>query len=270
MDIEPDTLGMDIESVKRMYTQERFAAVLLNHLYGFIARDTQKIQEFCKEKHIQLLEDASEAHGAENSQGIAGSFGRGAAFSMRSEKMMGVGEGGMVITNDKTLWDQAYYWINDARPSNSIRYYTTGEGWNFFMPNALGAIGLAQVEQLPEILKRKRAIGRWYEGFFQRHPQLHPQKRSLGDQPVYWLNVAVMDDSMPIIREDLLVWMKEQGIEMRPGFYPLHVLPSYRKYPSDQTPVSQRVGQRLLAFPSATDLGEDSLTYIEQCWNTII
>jgi perosamine synthetase len=247
-----------------MYHSEKFDAILINHLYGYIARDTMKLIEWCKENKVIVLEDASEAHGAENAYGVAGSFGEGSAFSCRSEKMIGVGEGGIVMTNNKIIHDNAYYWINDARPSNKVRYYTTGEGWNLFMPNALGAIGLAQVEQLPLILEKKRAIGEAYQKEFKKYSYLSPQRAKKGDKPVYWLNVALLDKDIPIIREDLLTMMEDSGIEMRPGFYPLNVLPSYRKYPTDKTPNAWYVGKHLIAFPSATEMDINQIPLVFQ------
>jgi perosamine synthetase len=271
IDIELDSLGIDFNSLIRMYKKEKFNAVLLNHLYGYIARDTEKIKKWCKENKVMLLEDASEAHGAESKLGIVGSLGRGAAFSCRSEKMIGVGEGGIIVTNDKELYDQAYYFINDARPSEKVRYYTTTDGWNFFMPNALGAIGLAQVEQLPIILQKKRILGEEYLKYFKdKKRPLHSLKQQKGDNPVFWLNVAILGDSISLIREDLLQIMADRGIEMRPGFYPLNTLPSYRKYPTDSTPNADKVGRRLVAFPSATDLELKHLTEIFNTFDSII
>lgn len=264
VDIEMDTLGMDFSSVVRMYYLEKFDAILINHLYGYIARDTMRLIKWCKENNVMVLEDASEAHGAENAHGIAGSFGEGAAFSCRSEKMIGVGEGGIVVTKNPEIYKKAYYWINDARPSNKVRYYTTGEGWNLFMPNALAAIGLAQVEQLPLILEKKRAIGEAYQKEFKKYSYLTPQRAGRGDKPVYWLNVALLNEDVPIIREDLLTMMEDRGIEMRPGFYPLNTLPSYRKYPTDDTPNSWLVGKRLVAFPSATDMDISQIPLVFQ------
>lgn len=270
VDIELDTLGIDFNSLLEAYKVYQFDAVLINHLYGYIARDTEKIKDWCKKNDILLLEDASEAHGAESKLGIAGSIGDGAAFSCRSEKMIGVGEGGIVVSKNKEIIDRAYYWINDARPSDAVRYYTTSDGWNFFMPNALGAIGLAQVEQLPEILKRKRALGERYLEYFKDRPYLIHMKSSRGDKPVYWLNTAILRDDITLIREDLLAMMKEKGVEMRPGFYPLNTLPAYRTCPTVPTPNSKLVGQRLVAFPSATELPLESLDEIFKIFDSIL
>lgn len=270
VDVEPQTFGIDFQSLKRMYEKEPFKAVLLNHLYGYIARDTFIIKDWCEKNGVLLLEDASEAHGAELNGERAGSIGEGAAFSMRSEKMIGVGEGGMVVTGSKDLWDKAYYFINDARPSNKIRYWTTDRGWNFFMPNALAAIGLAQVEQIDEIIQRKRTIGKLYmEQFEKRGNYLSPMNILPDSDPVYWLNVALLADKT-IIREDFITALYDKGIESRPGFYPLNLLPAYRNFPTDETPVAWLVGRQAVAFPSNVFMTSEDINYVFSVADTLI
>lgn len=251
IEVESETFGMDIESVERMYKKTHFVGLVLVHNYGFMARDTIKIVEFCKKNRIKLIEDASEAHGAELNGKRAGEFGDVAAFSVRSEKMIGVGEGGIVVTNSKEYHDNAYYWVNDARPSNKIRYYVTAAGWNFHMANALGAIGLAQVEQFDEIVRRKRQVGEWYaskidtlEGY------LRPMKKAKGSKAVYWLNVFYVDETKGLNRDDLMTVLESKGIETRPGFYPLHLLPPYRKDEADKCVMTQIIGRDVIALPS--------------------
>lgn len=273
VDVEFDTFGIRLESLEAMYKKYKFSAVLLNHMYGFIAKETFAIKDWCERNKVMLLEDASEAHGATKGSRIAGSIGEAAAFSMRSEKMIGVGEGGMVVTDNEEIYNRAYYFINDSRPSNSVRYWTTGQGYNFFMPNALGAIGLAQVEQIDTIIRKKRKVASLYRKAFsgKRLLYLSPMQDDEDDSgPVYWLNVALMTIDNGIIREDLISMMHDKGVEMRPGFYPLNKLPAYTFYPSDKTPTAWSLGERALAFPSNVYMDKSSVDTVMEIYDEVM
>lgn len=266
IEVESETYAMDIESVKRMYEKTKFEGLILVHNYGFIARDTQDIVKFCKENNVIVIEDASEAHGLEYKGKKAGQFGDIAAFSCRSEKMIGVGEGGVVVTNNRMYAEKAYYWVNDARPSEKLRYYVTDVGWNFHMPNAIGAIGLAQVESFPDILERKRKIGEWYENAFAGFVEMElmiPMKKMDGSNPVYWLNCFMLTDAFPISRDDLMTLLEERGFETRPGFYTLNELPPYVQSEQDQCPTSKNIFKRMIAFPSNVYMEPDDVARLK-------
>lgn len=260
IDVEPETWGMDYEKFVQQAEKTHFGAVIIVHSYGHIAKDTEKIVAYCREHGIKVLEDASEAHGAELNGKVAGQFGDVAAFSCRSEKMIGVGEGGIVVSNDKEIIDRAYYWVNDARPSEKIRYYVTDIGWNFHMPNAIGAIGLAQVEQFDTIVQLKRQVGQWYKAHFKEFVEmglLSPIRVLKGANPVYWLNVYVMSELITVGRDDLMALLEERGFETRPAFYPLQKLPPYVHSEATDCSITDLIYERGIAFPSNPFMTED-------------
>jgi perosamine synthetase len=102
---ENDTLGLDFDLVKKAIIKFKPKALQLVHVYGFPARDTEKIVQFCKKKKVIIIEDASESLGATINGKMVGSFGDISIFSLRSEKMIGVGEGGIISTNSKSYFN---------------------------------------------------------------------------------------------------------------------------------------------------------------------
>ena len=103
VEVENNTLGLNAELLKRAIKLHKPKIVQLVHVYGFPANDTQKIVKICKENKILLLEDFSEALGAKIKNKKVGSVGDIGIFSIRSEKMIGVGEGGVLITNNNFI-----------------------------------------------------------------------------------------------------------------------------------------------------------------------
>lgn len=254
IDVEMQTLGMSIESLKSVEKKVKLDGVLVAHSYGFIAKDIDEIRKFCNERKIPLIEDASEAHGAVFNGRVAGQFGDVAAFSVRSEKMIGVGEGGVVTTNDPEIAEKVFYWINDGRVSEKVRYWVTAPGFNFHMGNVAGAIGLAQVEQFETIKKKKQEIGRLYNALFKPitdQGYLIPMRKLNGSQPVYWLNCFMLGFGIHIAKEDLIRILDERGIECRPAFYRMSMLPPYENgYLRTSGENSSYVSKELIAFPS--------------------
>merc|ERR1719267_481744 len=109
-------------------------------------------------------------------------------ISTRSEKMIGVGEGGAIVGNDTTLVARARWWCSRApcRGGGLWRVYEhEGVGQNFRLPEMLAAVGTAAAECLPTVIERKRNIHSWYEAGFAAHPTLNGirlQKASEGDE----------------------------------------------------------------------------------------
>jgi len=117
LDVENETFGLNAGGLEKYIKKEgKPKAVMVVDVYGFPARDKEKIIDICKKEDIYLIEDCCEAHGAKYKGKTLGSFGDIAAFSTRSEKMMGVGEGGLIATDDDELIENAFYWAARASP----------------------------------------------------------------------------------------------------------------------------------------------------------
>ena len=118
---------------------------------------------------MKIIEDSSESLGSEINKKKIGTFGDIGVFSIRSEKMIGVGEGGVIVSNNKNLFDKIKLIASRHSPFRGNRdpywkkYYCSGEGYNYLMPHLLGAIALAQIEKFKKvILPRKIKIGKLY------------------------------------------------------------------------------------------------------------
>ncbi len=103
IDCDPFTHMMCYEDIVKQYTPHTKALIIV-HLFGIITADIEKIQQFCKEKDITLIEDCAQAHGAQWKGKCAGTFGKVSCFSFYPGKNLGAfGDGGAICTNDNEL-----------------------------------------------------------------------------------------------------------------------------------------------------------------------
>jgi len=112
VEVDRETLSLDFNLLKKAIKIYKPKVVQLVHVYGFVAKDTVKIKNLCKKNKIKLLEDNSESFGAVLNNKNTGSFGDVSINSLRSEKMIGIGEGGFVATNDKKIFHKSYLYAS--------------------------------------------------------------------------------------------------------------------------------------------------------------
>src|SRR3989338_6363796 len=262
IDVDPYNFGMDATILEEVLSTQKIKAVMLVHVYGFPVRDFDTIIQLCKKYRVLLLEDASEAHGSTYHGRNIGTFGDVAVFSVRSEKMIGIGEGGLVLTNTKAYHDKAYFYASRAAPHRSDKdpwwhkYIYTDVGMNYLLPHTLGAIGVAQVEKFPIILQRKRFVGELYRTLFRGIPGIRLQEPAPDTEPCYWLNSIRIDKDEKTIRA-IGVELIQQGIEIRPAFWPLGDLPAFIPYAYGSQKNGQDIFQSLIVLPSSVKLAED-------------
>lgn len=114
-DVSRDYLGLTLESVKAM-ASESLAAVIVVHLAGFVNRELQAIADFCRDRHIPLIEDCAQIHRGFYKGLRAGNVGTAATFSFQSSKLFNCGEGGAIVSADAALMKQCRAIINWGWP----------------------------------------------------------------------------------------------------------------------------------------------------------
>lgn len=270
LDIEKETLSLDANVLEEYIKREKPKAVILVYVYGFPARDLEKIVDICKKNNICLIEDCCEAHGAEYKGKKLGSFGDIAVFSVRSEKMMGVGEGGVVLTDDYELMDRALYWASRAAPYRGsehpywYKYYYTGVGMNYLMPHLLGAVGRAQIENFEEILSRKKKVGEEYYSILKEIKGIKLQKKIEEGSPSYWLNILILEDKTKEEVRKIGEKLMEQGVEIRPAFWPLGSQRAFKKYSWGSQKVGDYIFEKGIVLPSSVNLAEENCKGVKE------
>jgi perosamine synthetase len=262
VDVNPDYWCMDPEKLEKAITPNT-KAIIPVHLYGHPC-DMDAIMEIASKHNLYVIEDAAEAHGAEYKGKRIGSFGHISCFSFYGNKIITTGEGGMCLTNDNELAERMKI-LRDHGMNPVKRYWHDVVGFNYRMTNLQAALGLAQLVKIERFIEKKREIAKIYaeELSSLEGVTLHPEMPWA--KCVYWLYSILIDNrKVRVDRDELAEKLKENSIETRNFFYPLHEMPIYRKYARLTYPVSSKISRQGLNLPSGVKLSEEDVKYIAQ------
>jgi len=192
------------------------------HLYGHPC-DMDALSVICKESGIFLVEDCAEAIGSKYKGKSVGTFGDIATFSFFGNKTITTGEGGIVATNDETLYDRVVHFKGQGLAKHR-EYWHDVIGYNYRMTNICAAIGLAQLERIDSFLHCKDEIAKKYnEAFQDSNVEFHQSHPDVTHS--YWMCSMLVKDAGD--RDKLRSHLSLNEIETRPLFYPIHTMPMY-------------------------------------------
>jgi perosamine synthetase len=261
-DADPGDWNVDVSQVEAKITPKT-RAVMPVHIFGAPCR-MASLRDLADKHGLFLLEDAAEAHGAEQRGKKTGSLGDIAAFSFFANKNIATGEGGMVVTSDDTLAAACRRYKNLCFPPDAPRTYLHADiGFNYRMSNLHAAIGLAQVERADEYRAMRIRNGLLYRELLSAVPGVTLQADPPEGKSVFWMNgICVAPDIFGHTRDALAAHLQEAGIETRLFFNGMHRQPALQKYGCDcsgEYPVSDRLADAGLYLPSGSGLTEASI-----------
>lgn len=258
-DCLPDTWNIDPVDIERKITPKT-KCIIPVHLYGNPC-DMDAISDIAERHGLYIVEDAAECHGATFNGKTAGTIGDIGTFSFFGNKIITTGEGGMIVTdNDKLALKMRTLKGQGMDPNR--RYWFTQIGYNYRMTNIEAAIGLAQLENIDKHIALRRQVADWYM------TELEPlkdyitvQKVADNAKSVWWMFSFLLNDNVRISRDDLMAKLAEEGIETRPLFYPMHIMPPYLNS-NAACPVSEDISSRGINVPTHGLLTHDDVKYI--------
>jgi perosamine synthetase len=267
VDSEKGTFNMDPKKIEEKIT-EKTKVIMPVHLYGLPA-DMDPIVEIAKKHNLVVVEDAAEAHGAEYKGKRVGAIGKVGSFSFFGNKIITCGEGGMIVTDDKELYDKMVL-LKAQGVSPEKRYWHNMVAYNYRMTNMQAAVGLGQLERIDWHLGQRKRIAELYKKYlkgFEEYMVL--QEEPAGCKSVYWMSNVILQPKVKKQRDQVMAEMEARNIEMRPVFYPMHIMPPYY----DETvncPVAEEVSARGISLPSHALLTEDDIKYICESMKEIV
>jgi perosamine synthetase len=224
VDIEEDSWCIDPIEIKKAITPKT-KAIIPVHIYGQVC-DMHSVMEIARQHNLFVIEDSAEAHGAEYNGEKVGSIGDVGCFSFYGNKIITTGEGGMCITNNSGL-DEKMRILRDHGMSKSKRYWHDYVGYNFRMTNLQAAIGVAQLERIDDILDSRRKVEVEYRKELDSIPSIEFQKDNLSNRnKIVWFVSVLLDRK----RDLFLELLSNEGIDARPFFYPLSIMPIYKQF----------------------------------------
>jgi perosamine synthetase len=262
VDVEADTWNMNPAQLEKKITKKTKAIVPV-HMYGHPC-DMDSIMSIARRHRIAVIEDAAEAHGAQYKDKMVGSFGKLSCFSFYSNKIITCGEGGMVLTNDDKLAAKCRAMKNLSFLPEK-RFWHKDIGFNYRMTNIQAAIGLAQLEQIDEMITRRRYNASLYNQALSGIGGLVLPTERPDVRNVYWMYGIIVDKSFGISRDVLMKKLSDKGIETRTFFIPMHNQPVLKKRgiaDKGKYPISKRLGRDGFYLPSGSGLRPKDIEYI--------
>ena len=263
VDSDPLTWNMDSNQIAEKITK-RTKAIMIVHIFG-LPVDMDPIINIATKHNIKIIEDAAEMHGQSYKNKPCGSFGDISTFSFYPNKHITTGEGGMVVTDDEQLAEDCRSLRNLCFQSQE-RFVHERLGWNYRMTNMQAALGLAQLERLDEFVERKRRMGAKYTKMLRRlkNVQLPLSKMNYANN-IYWVFGLLLKDSIEFDAKEAIKRLKEENIDCRPFFYPMHQQPVLIKmgfFQSESYPVAERLSKRGLYIPSGMALTDEQINRV--------
>lgn len=278
LDVDLDTLGLSPNSLRSWLedntiqqiqnnkqqtlnkkTKRLITACVPMHSFGHPAR-IDEIVAICNEYNIPVVEDAAESLGSYYKGQHTGTFGKIGVLSFNGNKIITTGGGGMLLFQDDELAKKAKHLTTQAKIPHAWEFSHNEIGYNYRMPNLNAALGLAQLEQLPQFLESKRNIAQAYNNFFTTLNHFNPNQLTKqtkiahipepsNSSSNYWLNCILMPDRKE--RDEFLKVSNENGVMTRPVWELMNRLPMFKSNLSDTLFNSELIADRLVNIPSS-------------------
>ena len=261
-EVKKDTFCIDVEKLEELldpYTR----AIVPVHLYGQSA-DMDSIMELAHRRSVPVIEDAAQGVGVKYKNKHVGTFGNMGILSYYGNKTITCGEGGAILTNNEKLAKACYRLKNHGRDTKGV-FKHDHIGYNFSFTEMQAAIGLAQMDKLSEIIKRKKDIHDVYynkllklEKVF-KPAHIDPETTN----PVFWFTSYLTEH-----KKELQKFLKSKNIATRDFFYPLNKQPCYIDeycgYEASQRDfsVSDKIYSQGISLPSSYSLTFEEQQYI--------
>lgn len=268
VDSAMDTLGLDPVALDDHLRRiaERRGDVLVNRATGRVLRAVVPMHTFghpvgldgllevCGRHGLPVVEDAAESLGSTYKNVHTGRFGRLAALSFNGNKIVTTGGGGAILTDDPELGRQAKHLTTTARVPHRWKFSHDAIGFNYRLPNLNAALGCAQLEALPDFLRRKRQLAERYAAAFETIRDAAFVQEPAKAHSNYWLNAILLSHDAASVRDGVLQRLNDAGTMARPGWCLMHRLPMYGHCPRAPTPVAEDIERRLINLPSSARL----------------
>jgi perosamine synthetase len=265
VDADKETWNIDVSKIEEKITSKT-KAIMPVHIFGNMC-NMDKIISIAKKYNLFILEDAAEAHGSEYKGKKSGSFSDIAAFSFYANKNITTGEGGMVITNNEELYKKAKYFKNLCFQLDGPRNYLHDNiGFNYRMSNLHAAIGLAQTEKADYYRSLRIKNNQLYKKYLADCEGISFQKDEEHSLNCNWMNAILINPEIyGKTRDELIVFLKENGIETRLVFKGMNKQKALAQYGCDcnaDYPVTDWLSDNGFYLPSGSGLTEQDIEMI--------
>lgn len=248
------------------YEGKQVKALVVVHVFGNMA-DMEAIMDIAAKYNIVVIEDATEALGSCYTEGqyagkYAGTIGHFGCYSFNGNKIITTGGGGAVTANDSKVVDHIRFLSTQAK--TDPHYYIHDEiGYNYRMTNLQAALGVAQMEELPEFIRRKQHNYEVYKSLFKEFELAELMPFRNGTSSNKWFYSLNIDRSrVAATMREIITTLYNKGIETRAIWGLINEQKPYARekvYKLDKAPF---YANRILNIPSSTQITEKEIQYV--------
>ena len=268
-EIEDATYGLNPEDVKRRITKKT-RAIMPVHYGGCPCLHTKELKEIAENNNLLLIEDAAAALGAKIGNQKVGTFGDAAIFSFCQSKIITAGEGGMVVTDSREIYERLKLLISHGR-ADSPDYYSSAElteyidiGYNFRMPTMNAALGISQLNKIDRIIDMRRKNAQYYTSKLTDINGVKPWIPPDDFYHIYWIYTTEIENGL---RDSLKEYLVSKGIFSKLYYEPVHLTRFYREklgYKEGDLPVTEGICSKLLSLPMSPVLTEEEIDRVTE------
>lgn len=262
-DIDPSTFGLSVATILAASTPE-VRGVIVVHIGGVVSPKMPQIRALCDERGWFLVEDAAHAHGASLDGRSAGTFGHAASFSFFPTKVITSGEGGMILTPDVHVRNEALIYRDQGKESTATNLHVR-LGANWRMSELHAVVGLAQLRRLDEFIDVRTRFARFYDQALLDVPGIAAVPVPDGVRSNYYKYLALLDEDLD--RAALKTLLREHHeVALSGEVYdtPLHRQPVFQGYSEGSFPVADEICARHVCLSIASDMAEQEAAYVTE------
>jgi perosamine synthetase len=264
VDIEHKIFNIDVDKIEERITAKT-RAILVVHIFGMPA-DMKKINRIARKHNLIVIEDACEALGAEINGKKVGSFSDAAVFAFYPNKQITTGEGGMIVTSNKHIKDLCNSLKNQGRELTGKDLGFLRLGYSYRISDINCALGIAQLERIDDILKRRERVAQVYNERLQNVEGLQLLCEKKGFKRSWFVYMIKLSERFSSKERDRIVEsLAEKGIACGKYFPAIHLETFYKEmfgFKNGDYPVTEATAERMIAVPFHNKLTHKEINFV--------
>jgi len=255
-DVEKESMNISIDSIENMISTKS-KAIIPVHFAGRSC-NMKEICKIAKKHNLRIIEDCAHAVGARLDGKHVGNFGDAGCFSFYPTKNITTIEGGMIITNSKSVADYVTSLRNHGLNKTLMQRFSEGKPWdydiiqpgyNYRLDEIRSALGLSQLKRIEKLNKMRKKVYEYYNEKLENIDGITIPKSSPKSDHVYHLYILRINKKSKVNRDDVFYRLQKLGIKSTVHYKPLHKFSPFKKIRKDRLTNSEELYKEILSLP---------------------
>lgn len=271
-DIEKETGNLDVSKVEEKITEKTKLVVPVH--YSGNPVDLKELYKIAEEKNIKIIEDAAHAIGAKyHGEKLGNSkYSEMSIFSFHPVKHITTGEGGAVLTNDKSYYEKLIMFRSHGITKNHFVNEPDGDwyyemhylGFNYRITDIQAVLGISQLEKLDTFVKRRRNIAKLYQNAFEDNPFFRIVTEKANCNSSYHLYPLLIEEKYKDKKKEIFLKLRDEGLGVQVHYIPVYLQPYYQNlgYKKGLCPKSEDFYQREISIPMYPSMSNEDVDYV--------